>query len=101
MATPINQKQHSETCSMKHDGQEVIVTGTFEAIECDGGPGVPPYTIARPTRCVITHVSAEGTTQEIAIDGPALVQLRLLLARMYRMHDDGVAIPLGQMMQRR
>lgn len=75
---------------MKHDGQEIIVTGTFEEVRLEGELGGEPYAMPRPTRCVIAHLSPDGTKQELTIDGKALAQLRILLDRMYSLHDGGV-----------
>lgn len=96
MATPINQKEHVETCSMKHEGQEISITGTFEEVRVEPGYGADPFAVPRPTRCVIAHVASDGARQELAIDGSALVQLRLLLDRMYAIHERGImGAPVG------
>lgn len=97
MATPIDQKQHIETCSMKHDGEEVTVTGTFELVRVDPEFGGDPYGMPRPIRCTIAHVAQDGARQELAIGGQALAQLRILLDRMYGVHERGLlgGTPLG------
>jgi len=100
MATPIDQQQHSETCSIKHGGQELTVTGTFAKEERPDAIG-EPYDAMVPVRCLI-QLKENGASQELSMDRAGLAKLRHLLSRMYSPLDDPMMIggPVGAVLQR-